>query len=191
MKTRILFTATAIILLLNSFNSSAQRFEADDNVISLGLGLGSSIGYAGSSQTPAISVQYEHGQWVAGGPGVISLGAYIGYKSFSYDGVYPGFTYSQKWNYTIIGVRSAYHYNGFDAKNLDVYGGAMLSYNMLSYDYHSSDPKYDYLYKGNYDGGIGITFYVGGRYFFSDNLAGFLELGYGISFATVGIAFKL
>lgn len=64
------------------------------------------------------------------GPGVISLGGYIGNTGYKYN--FGGF--KQSWNCTIIGFRSAYNYNGFtNAPNLDVYGGAMLSYNFVKF----------------------------------------------------------
>ena len=180
-------------LLINSIffsipdHANAQEFKVGDNVLSLGLGLGSSLGgYSYSSQTPAISIQFEHGQWDVGGPGTISLGGYLGFKSFKY--AYPTF-YSQKWSYTVIGIRSAYHYNGLNIQHLDVYGGVMLSYNVLSYTYESNNSFYDNR-GGNYPSALGFSIYIGGKYYFSSNVAGFLELGYGISYATIGGSYK-
>jgi hypothetical protein len=197
MNKKILSLALTLIMFASFNKASAQAFNTGDNVLGLGIGLGSSLGgsYGYSSQTPGISLQFEHGQWSVGGPGVISLGGYLGYKSFSYDGgylIYPAvnYTYTQKWNYTVIGIRSAYHYNGINSKDWDVYGGAMLSYNILSYKYSSSNPTYDYLYNGSYGSVIYLSLYVGGRYFFSDNVAAFAELGYGISYFSIGGAFK-
>src|SRR5688572_12463518 len=142
MKFKII-TACFIVFFLINHQSKAQAFENGTNIVGLGLGLGSSLGtFSGASQTPAISAHFEHGHWSVGGPGVISLGAYLGFKGYSFDGRHPLYThtYSEKLNYTVIGVRSAYHYNGINNKNFDVYGGAMLSYNIASYKYTSSDP---------------------------------------------------
>ena len=162
----------------------AQRFDNGDNVLSVGLGLGSSLGGRHYSSTPGISLQYEHGNWDAGGPGVISLGAYLGFQGFTYS----AFGYHQKLNYTIIGIRSSYHYNGIHSEDVDVYGGLMLSYNIASY---SNDFPSSYGYANDYGSGVGLTLYIGGRYYFTDNVAAFLELGYGISFATIVASFKL
>src|SRR5438552_7616479 len=74
-----------IILLLTVFitTASAQQFVKGTNVVSAGVGLGSSIlSYSGTTQTPAISLQYERGMWDMGGPGVISLGGYVGFKAY-------------------------------------------------------------------------------------------------------------
>jgi hypothetical protein len=193
MKKTILLSTIILFSFINPLKSKAQKFDNGDNVISAGIGFGSSLGgrFGYSTQTPGISLQYEHGNWDVGGPGVISLGAYLGFKSYSYKEAYPFVSYSYKWNYTIIGIRSAYHYNGFKAENLDVYGGLMLSYSILSFKYSTSDPAYDYLYHKKYDSTLDFSLYIGGRYYFTDNVAVFLELGYGISNVTLGASFKL
>lgn len=164
----------------------AQVFQKGTNVLSAGIGLGSSLGsFSYGSQTPAVSLQYERGIWDIGGPGVISLGGYLGSKSFKYSGS----GYTEKWGYTLIGIRSAYHYNGLDMDNIDVYGGAMLSFNSLHYRYKDNNGN-NVAGGGNYGSAAGITLYVGGRYFFTPNLAAFAELGYGVSYLTLGLAFK-
>jgi len=170
----------------------AQKFEKGTNIVSAGIGLGSSIlSYSGASQTPAINLQYERGVWDMGGPGVISLGGYAGYKGYNYSGKVSTYSYSQKWHYTVIGVRSAYHYNGIKSDNLDVYGGIMLAYNLLSYSYTDNSPSGSYAGSSSYGNTVGFTFYFGGRYFFTDNIAVLAELGYGVSYLNIGIAFKL
>jgi hypothetical protein len=167
----------------------AQSFTKGASILSAGIGLGSSLGNYAGSQTPAVSVQFEKGLWEVGGPGVISLGGYVGIKSFKYSANYAGYGYTQKWNYKIIGVRSAYHYNGFDMEKLDVYAGAMLSYNILSYSYKDTGGS-GYHDNGSYGSAAGITFYAGGHYFFSDNIAAFAEAGYGVSYLTLGLSLK-
>ena len=189
MKRVFIITAVRCLIILSALSnqSSAQEFKTGDNVLSLGIGLGSSLGgYSYSSQTPAISIQFEHGQWEVGGPGTISLGGYLGFKSFKYEHAYY---YSQKWSYTVIGIRSAYHYNGLKVDHLDVYGGVMLSYNVLNYTFKSDNLLYD-NYHGDYPSAFGFTLYIGGKYYFTNNIAGFLELSNGISIATIGGSYK-
>ena len=168
----------------------AQSFKEGTNIISAGIGLGSSLGgYTYSSQTPALSVQYERGVWEVGGPGVISLGGYIGIKDYKYSGSGAGYNYTEKWNYTIIGVRSAYHYTGLKNGKFDVYGGVMLSYNILSYKYKDNISSTSSS-AGSYGSTPGFSLYAGGRYYFASNLAAFAELGYGVSFLNLGIGYK-
>ncbi|MDR3711717.1 MAG: hypothetical protein P4L51_02790 [Puia sp.] len=185
-------TLFAFLLLLAGLSAKAQTYQAGTNTVSAGIGLGSSIaGYTYGSQSPGISLQYERGIWEAG-PGVISLGGYLGFKSYRYsasDGY--GDNYSEKWNYTIVGARGAYHYTGFKVENLDVYGGLMLSYNHLSYSASASNGSGSYgASGGSYGSAVGFTAFVGGRYYFANSLGAFAELGYGVSYLNVGLAYK-
>ena len=176
------------LLTVSTSCVKAQSFEKGTGVLSAGIGLGSSLlNYSGSNQTPALSAQYEKGI-LERGPGVISLGGYVGYKGYKYSDKSLG--YSEKWTYTIVGVRGSYHYTGLNSDKLDVYGGVMLSYNILKYKYTD-----DYGNSGNYNTGsygsaAGFTGFVGGRYSFSKNIALMAELGYGVSYLTLGLAFK-
>jgi hypothetical protein len=177
-----------LLFILGFLNVSYGEgdFAVGTNVGSVGIGLGSSLGvYTGSTATPAISLQFEHGMWQVGGPGVISLGGYVGFKSYKYTWGYGD--YESKWNYTIIGLRSAYHYTGPEIKDFDLYGGAMLSYNNVSY----SDNYIYHNYLGSYSSYVSLTLYVGGRYYFTKNIAAFAELGYGIAYLNIGASFRL
>jgi hypothetical protein len=171
--------------------ASAQEFGEGTKVLSAGIGFGGAYGFSSySSQSPALSLQYEHGIWPVGGPGVISLGGYAGIKSFRSEHSLGQYYYKQKWNYVVLGLRSAYHYTGHEVDNLDIYGGAMLSYNILTYSYSDNDPGPDATFRGNYGSAVGLTLYVGGRYYLAPNVAAFMELGYGVSYLTLGAAFR-
>lgn len=177
MKKSIIFLSLSLI----AGTASAQSFQKGDNIINAGIGFGTNLGGLGNAR-PAISASFEHGTWDIGGPGVISLGGYIGNTGYSYKNA----GYSQKWNYTIIGARSAYHYNGFkNLPNLDVYGGLMLSYNIANY---SAD---NYSGPNSYGSDLGFSAYVGGRWFFSEKFGAYAELGHGVSNVNAGVAFKL
>jgi hypothetical protein len=125
-----------------------------------------------------------------GGPGVISLGGYAGIKSYKYSGSSGAYHFDEKWNYTVIGVRSAYHYNALNNEKFDVYGGLMLSYNILSYKYSDNSGTSTFKGSGSYGSNLGLSAFVGGRYLFTDNIGAFAELGYGVSYLTLGVAFK-
>jgi hypothetical protein len=155
----------------------AQEFNVGTNVVNGGIGFGGSYGnYTTSSQSPGFSISYERGIWDVPGPGVVSLGGYVGTKTYKYN--YLGG--NDKWSYTIIGVRGAYHYTGLNVDNLDVYGGLMATYNFLSYSG-----------AGSYGGGLSATAFAGGRWYFSKNLAVFAELGYGVAYLTVGASIRI
>lgn len=188
MKTHFTLFASLLFLMLSS-SLSAQSFEKGTKILAAGLGLGSSLGSSAyNSQTPGISLQYEQGVWDAGEAGVISLGGYVGFKSFGSDYTSPGFSSSAKWNYTIVGVRSAYHYTGLENERVDLYGGLMLSYNILNYSYESSGGSSTNT--GASSNTSGLTLYLGGRYYFASNIAAFAEVGYGISHLNLGLALR-
>lgn len=173
-KTILLLTAalcmTAVV--------KAQEFEVGTNAINVGIGFGGYY-YGGdlSNQSPVFSASYERGVWDVPGPGVVSLGGYLGYKRFNYDDDFFGNDYS--WSYTTIGFRGAYHYTGFDIDNLDVYGGAMVSFRIYGGD--------DYR---DYSSRPGAGAFVGGRWYFTDSFAGFAEAGYGAAYFTIGGSFR-
>ncbi|WP_246162196.1 hypothetical protein [Sphingobacterium phlebotomi] len=175
----------SIFILLAIFvavTAQAQPFQKGTTTANVGIGLGTVLGGLGKAR-PAISASVDHGVWPMGGPGVISMGGYIGNTGYKYTDL----GYTAKWNYNVIGVRGAYHYNGFTTvPNLDVYGGVMLGYNIVKY---SSDSGDDYL-SGNYGSGVGFSGFLGGRWFFGDSFGAYAELGYGVSVLNAGLTFK-
>ena len=172
----ILFAVVGMATLAN-----AQPFQNGTTTVNAGIGLGTALGGLGKAR-PAISVSLDHGLWDIGGPGVISLGGYVGNTGYKYTSA----GYTAKWNYVVVGVRGAYHYNGFEIPELDIYGGAMLAYNIVSY---SADGAGEAL-RNNYGSGMGLSGFVGGRWFFNDNVGVYAELGYGVSVLSAGVTFK-
>lgn len=175
MKKTIFYLAFALLI---SPLAMAQEFEVGTNVINGGIGFGGYYGYDYSSyvdQSPVFSVSYERGVWDIPGPGVVSLGGYFGRKNFKYKYL----SNSYNWAYNILGVRGAYHYNGLEIDNLDVYAGVMASYNVYSGE------KYN-----NYNSRGSVTPFIGGRWFFTDSIAVYAEGGYGVAFLTVGASFR-
>lgn len=176
---KTIFTLMAVII---AFTAQAQQFQIGTTTVNAGIGLGTALGGLGKAR-PAISMSVDHGLWDIGGPGVISLGGYIGNTGYKYTDL----GYTAKWNYTIVGVRGAYHYNGFtEIPELDIYGGVMLSYNISKYTSDSSDT----LLGNSYGSGLGFTGFVGGRWFFTNSIGAYAELGYGVSILNVGVTYK-
>jgi hypothetical protein len=186
MKKSVLFSIVMFLVsVISTVSVKAQTYEVGTNVISGGLGLGSSIagGFTYGSQSPGISLQYERGIWEAG-PGVISLGGYLGFKRYSYNYNNGNTAYSQKWNYTIVGARGAYHFTGIEVENLDVYAGLMLGFDNLSYSSSGAGIP------GSYSSDLGLSVFGGARYFFAGDLGAFAEVGYGVSFLSIGLSYK-
>lgn len=179
MKTIILILSAVFIAAV----SQAQPFQQGTTAINAGVGIGTALGGLGNAR-PAISLSLDHGSWSVGGPGVVSLGGYVGNTGYKYTSA----GYTAKWNYFVVGARGAYHYNGFESvPNLDVYGGVMLGYNIVKY---SSDGT-DQSFANSYGSGLGFSGFLGGRWFFSDNIGAFAELGYGVSTLNAGVTFKM
>lgn len=177
MKTIFLLMTVVMTTLVN-----AQPFQKGTTAANIGIGLGTTLGGLGTAR-PAISVSLDHGFWEVGGPGSISLGGYLGNTGYKYTDM----GYTAKWNYFIVGVRGAYHYNGFtNLPDLDVYGGAMLGYNIVRYTAEGGGGDL----ANNYGSGAGFSGFLGGRWFFSDRVGAYAELGYGVSILAVGLTFK-
>ncbi len=167
-----------IIFLITITQTYAQEFNTGTNVINAGIGFGGNFGnYTTSSQSPGFSVTYERGIWDVPGPGVVSLGAYLGTKTYKYDYAFG----NDKWTYTIIGIRGAYHYNGLEIENLDVYAGAMFSYNILSFDGSTA---------GSFNSRPSGTAFAGGRWYFTKTFAGFVEASYGVAYINLGASIR-
>jgi hypothetical protein len=89
-----------------------------------------------------------------------------------------------------FGVRGAYHFNF--VKNLDTYAGLTLGY-VVQTATVKYGKAYDNIPKPDH---AGVSFFlfgvnIGARYFFTNNIGAYLELGYsGLQVASVGLAVK-
>lgn len=185
----------SIAVLFGSVGTTRAQYDIGDNVLNVGVGIGSTLlggySYHDGSQTPAIGISFEHGTWELG-DGIVSLGGYVGYKSLKDEWRYGSYVSTWKWTYTIIGIRGAYHFP-LDNEKLDLYLGAMLSYNILNFKYTDTDPNYNssFDWSGGYGSTAGFSGFGGVRYYLSDNIGLNAELGYGIAYLTLGVSFKL
>ncbi len=175
MKKIFVFTITGLLV---GFAAIGQEFNQGTQLLNVGFGLGGHYNTLGSpNQKASINASYEYGMWELPGPGVVSVGGYLGHKSYKYDN-------GDKWNYTLLGARGAYHYGGLEIDNLDLYGGAMLSYNILSYDN-------TFVAAGTYDNEWALSAFVGGRWYLTDNFGAYAELGLGVAIFSLGATLRL
>lgn len=96
-----------------------------------------------------------------------------------------------KWNYTFIyaGARASYHFAeilNVDNKKFDPYGGATLGFRYAGY--HDTYGYNDYV--SPYNSGVYLGIHAGARYFFSEKIGGFAEVGYGVSALKIGLTAK-
>ncbi|MBO0357013.1 hypothetical protein J0X19_03570 [Hymenobacter sp. BT186] len=171
----------------------APSFAKGTIGVNLGLGLGNGYGYGYSGlggslhSSPAISLSVEKGILEGIGPGVISVGGLVGYKSDSYTWDILGNDYKSTWSNIYIAARGAYHYNFTDNPKVDTYAGVSLAARITRYSTNYSDNSIgDYANKTRLEGGI----FLGGRYLFTDKLGAFAELGYDMSYLKLGLTSK-
>ncbi|GAB2964289.1 hypothetical protein GCM10027048_37120 [Hymenobacter coalescens] len=163
--------------------SQGHEFGVGSTAANLGVGFGLGYGYGifgGVRSTPALSLSVERGIIDNIGPGVISVGGLVGYKSYSWkSGSYKG-----SWKNFIVSARGAYHYNILENPKLDTYAGLSLGVRVESYSDNWSNEQY----RNDY-GGATLTsgVFLGARYMLTDNLGAFGELGYDMSYLKLGL----
>lgn len=177
--------AFAIILMVSASTAGkSQVFQEGDKLLNIGIGLGSNLGGSGYSNTiPPISASLEYGITED-----ISVGGLVSYSGSSYK-IPTGFgDYEFTYSYIVIGARGSYHLDVSD--KFDPYGGLLLGYNIASVNVNEPAGYTGFPINATSAGGIILAGHVGGRYYFNEKTAAFAELGYGISFLTLGASFK-
>jgi hypothetical protein len=183
MKKSVLLLVVAVFAF-TQLVAQESTFSKGDKVLNLGIGLGGR--WSGSYMkvsVPPISASLEFG--VKDGvleKGSIGVGPYLAYSSHKWE--YSGWG----WKITdvIIGVRGSFHYPLVD--KLDTYTGLLLGYD-ISKETEFGTSIYGYDYNSSY-GGFSYAWFVGARYYFSDTFAAIAELGVGITYLNLGVAFK-
>lgn len=175
MKKSLKFLCVIALVFSASFASAQARYDKGDVLLNAGIGLG----YYFAGGVPLLaSVEFAVSD-------VITVGPYLGYTSYNY-----GFSGS-RWRYTFldIGARASYHFSElFEIRNekVDIYGGAFLGFVVSSYSGDNFSG-----YNDPYAGGVRLGIHAGARYFFSEKVAGYGELGYGLAPLSLGLTFKL
>jgi len=173
-----------------ALNLTAQdnMFAKGEKVLNLGIGFGGGYysGYStGFSRTPFISATVDYG--VVDGvldEGTIGIGGYLGYASAKYD---SGLGFGWKETDIVIGPRGTFNYPLLD--KLDTYAGILLAYHVVNLKDTGSWPFG--ISSSSNASEIYFSGFVGARYYFTDNIAGMVELGSGrLSLATIGVAVK-
>ena len=151
-----------------------------DNIAAAGIGFGgyySGALYSGVKRMPAISLYYEHivKDNLFDEKSALGIGGMLGYTSAKVNN-------SFKTSNTVIGVRGSLHYSFVD--KLDTYTGLMLGYDIVSWKWDGID------YGGSASSGLAFSWFLGARYYFTDKVAAFAELGYGVAVLNLGVALK-
>jgi len=163
--------AVAMILLMGSNISFAQSFKRGDKLLNAGIGIGGGLGIpVGVSYEQAVSDR-------------ISVGGYLAYarKKESWN------EYGEwKYTYILAAARGSYHFK-VNSDRFDPYGGALLGYNVASVKWsgEGSEPV------SASSGGLMWGVHIGTRYWASEKVGAFAEIGYGATLLNVGVAFRL
>lgn len=183
------FWVLAVVgMTLLAASACFAQAKTGDKLISVGLGLGYP-GIYGSSSIPPIFLAYEQCVYPK-----ITVGGMATYSSSSYSSVHHVQGVTAKWSYSYIflGGRGAYHFGADvlkDVKNVDLYGGITIGFNIVSHSYTGpSGGIVGYSAGGGYFHG---GFFGGGRYFFSDRFGAMAELGYDIGYFKIGFTYKI
>ena len=182
---KLLVFAFVAVFSLPMLKAQESMFNLGDKVVSLGIGFGTTL-YSGgyySRGFPPLSISYE--QAIKDDileKGVIGVGGYLGYTSYKWD--YLGWGY--KYSNIIFGAGGSFHYPLVD--KLDTYISILLGYRIsTSSEYGTSIPGYDY---DTSSGGLVFSSFVGARYYFTETIAAFAQVGYGISYLTIGVSIR-
>lgn len=162
-------------LFMGASLSLSGQYEEGRMQLNGGLGLVST--YGSSSYLPlSLSGEYGIGN-------NISVGPYLGFGFSSRNNL---FFNTVNYSYYMVGGRGIYYLDLLD--EFETYGGVMLGIwaSTVSYtgSFSSVSPP-----SGNI--GISTGLFAGARYHFSEQWAGFGELGYGTSILTLGLSYRL
>jgi hypothetical protein len=150
-------------------------------ILGVGVGPGTHVFGNGYGFGPGFKVFFERGIWQLG-PGVLSLGGDIGFSFFSDRFLDEG---RENWLNFMFGARGAYHY-GWNVAGLDTYGGIPLGIGFSVYSHNKT---------AGYRGYQGIFpyvgFFLGTSYFFNNQFGINGEVGYNVTYANLGVIFKL
>jgi len=172
-----------ILFVAISTTFGQQAFKNGDAILNLGIGIGHTNNYDYGDYKPAfapsINASFEYGIYEIPDAGIFSIGGYgdIYHTWYNYDG------YKDKWNYSILAVRTAFHLGFLNTSMFDFYGGLMGGVQHLKYKNDFSNETYT-------DNDFSLGLFAGGKIMFQSKLGVFAELGYGTSFLSVGVTYK-
>ncbi len=175
---RLFMTGAFCVLAISVIRAQKEKaFSKGDKLLNAGVGINS---YYSNGIPVGASLEL-------GISDLFSAGANFDYLSSTYN---YGLGYKYKFTALYFGARVSYHFNDLlqlSNEKVDLYGGATLGYRSFSFkDNFSSDGL-----GNNYGSGLFLGGYVGGRYYFTQSIGAFAELGaIGSTNARVGLSCK-
>lgn len=194
-----LLTAT---MFMGAKTSSAQAFEEEKSVVSLGYGFGTFIGAIASSFDNNPGYSYSsfgpmYAKWEYGVAENIGIGINLAYVKYTFNYNYDGYdnngnsaTYQEKDEFASFSglLRINWHFG--DNDKLDPYYGIGLGYRTGTWSYTTNDPSGTNSGDLNTPIPFGFETTFGLRYLFSENWGAYLEAGAAKSVMQVGLCGK-
>lgn len=180
-----------------------QPATPTNNILSFGFGMGGYYPYTGTTyvENPNLTLYYDNPVFKNMGPGIVSLGGMLSYKSIysTYTDYYSGYNYQQRWDYFITGARVSYSLRPFpNNENIETYAGGMVAYYITTFKFESNDPNSSeptdpgYSLKSNNSPNFfALSIYAGVRSWFNNHTCVWLELGYGYSSLAFGVSYRI
>ncbi|MDX9727467.1 MAG: hypothetical protein RBT38_13890 [Bacteroidales bacterium] len=184
---KFLFSCIIFVMFFSTGAQAQNTFNKGDKVFNAGIGIGSNY-YTGSyytSKIPPVSASFEVGikDNLFDEKSSIGVGGYAGFSGARWEYYDWGYKYTN----IVLGVRGAFHYQLVD--KLDTYTGLLLGFNVVSAkEFGTIGSGIDYSASTS---GVAWSWYLGARYYFNEKFGLMGELGYGISYLTLGVSIKL
>ncbi len=173
---RLFLAAAAVVALPNMASAQDQILKVGYTDIGAVIGLGN-IGDAGMAIGGRFERVFKDMPDMGGG----TLGFGVSADVYSYS------TFGASWRYLPIGATVNYHFN-LENKKIVPFVGAGLGYQVVSCNVETVI--------GNFGcGNVGSSLYfygrAGGRYFLSDKMSAYADLGNGAAAISLGLTFRL
>ncbi len=179
-----------IVFFAISMIAMSQPMKYGDKNIGFNLGVSAATTYSYSSKSPAFTFVYDQGITEKMGVGYFSIGGVLSFSSSKWR---SGYDYTAKDKYTIFGARTKYHLDMVELtgerewNKVDLYGGLMVGFKYNSFDHWNVDKGNSY---SDSDLSLCGDLFIGGAYNFYNNLSGVIELGFGVSYISIGISYR-
>ena len=175
-------------------------FKIGENRASFGVGLGwthSVRNYSGTFNFPAASALVERSILPFRDFGFLSVGAQFGFHHGhrNHDATVALPSFRESWTTFYFVPRLAlyfhevFHPDDFP-ENIDLFVGVGLGFRHLSQRFTNDITPEGAARDMNTGFLFGYHLFIGGRYYFRENMAVFAEIGYGLSFLNVGITVR-
>lgn len=187
-----------LLFLLSFFGFAATAqdvFYQGTVATNVSVGLGGNVAGYGLG-LPPISLAVDYGivdNLINGENGSIGIGGYLGFATNGRNYNYFGLSYKARYTRMAFGVRGTFHYQFLD--KLDTYAGLMLGLYSYSWKYDwadSYDPYYSSYYQDNTRSSeFAFSAFAGARYYFKENLGVNAEIGYGFTYLSAGLTYRI